>query len=90
MKAMAEIKELRTEFTGKGEVKGYYFTQILKSDNAYIYAVDGGKYYEVFKRKVNRRFSQVSYPNSKSFGIWAWTCKSYDKALERFEKLNKS
>jgi hypothetical protein len=87
---MGEIKELPTEFAGKGEVRGYYFTQIWKSNKAYIYAVDGGKHYEVFKRKVNRRFSQVSYPNSMSFGIWAWTCRSYENALEKFEELNQS
>ncbi|MET3732923.1 hypothetical protein [Moheibacter stercoris] len=87
---MGEIKELPTEFAGKGEVSGYCFTQILKSDKAYIYAVDGGRHYEVFKRKVNRRFSQVRYPNSNSFGVWAWTCRTYGRALKRFEELNQS
>lgn len=87
---MIEIKELPIEFEGKGEVKGYYFTQIGKSDKAYIYAVDGGKHFEVFKRQVNRRFSQESYPNSESFGIWSWTYRSYERALEKFEHLTKS
>ncbi len=85
---MSNIKELPIEFAGKGEVKGYFFTQVMKSDKAYIYAVDGGKRYEVFKRKVNRRFFQVRYPSSQSFGVWAWTFTSYELALKRFEELN--
>jgi len=44
--------ELRNEFTGIGEVKGFEFRQISKSEQAYIYEVksDGKLYYEIFKR----------------------------------------
>ena len=40
-----EMKELKEKFEGTGEVKGVQFTQIAKSDKAYIYERDdeGGK-----------------------------------------------
>ncbi len=84
------IKELKKEFLGIGEVKGYQFSQICKTSQAFIYEVSygEGKHYEVFKRRVNGRFGCVSYPSSKGFGIWAWTYSTLDKAIEKFNQLN--
>lgn len=83
------IKELKKEFLGIGEVKGYKFSQIYKTSQAFIYEVsyDRGKHYEVFKRRVNSRFGCISYPTSKGFGIWAWTYSTLDKAIEKFNQL---
>jgi len=86
------MKELRTEFHGIGEVRDYQFTQIRVADKGFIYEVDydGHIHYEVFKRVVNRRFACVSYPSSESFGKWAWTYASLERALGKFEELNRS
>ena len=84
------MKDLPKQFPGRGEVKGYLFTQIRQTDKTFIYEVSSGdrKHYEVFKKKLNHRFACVSYPTSKAFGIWAWTYMSLERALEKFEKLN--
>ena len=84
------MKALEKHFIGRGEVKGFEFTQLKSSDRAYLYQVNSGHsiYYEVFKKLINKRFNRVSYPTSKAFGIWAWTIMSYDRAEEKFNQLN--
>lgn len=86
--------ELPISFEGKGEVKGFSFTQVYKTAKGYIYKVkckDTNKeHYECFKRKVNTKFSkhehgQISYPRSASFGIWAWTFDSFEKSKTKIE-----
>ena len=76
------MRELELSFIGKGQVKGFKFTQIKKNEFGFIYEVKdcGQIYYEVFKRKENVRFNCVSYPSNKAFGIWAWTVKSEREA----------
>jgi len=87
------MKELKESFKGKGEVKGFFFTQIVKKDYGYIYRVttdvDTNRFmhYEVFKRVENKRFECVSYPKSKSFGKWAWTCSNMERAMVRLEEI---
>jgi len=83
--------ELRKEFIGIGEVKGYKFTQIYSSKWGFIYEVDTGgtKYYEVFKRVLNKQFNVISYPKQKSFGRWAWTIGSLEKAKEKLLSFEK-
>lgn len=82
------IKELPLEFTGTGEVRGFFFTQIRSADKGFIYSVmnNGQVYYEVFKRKTNR-FGGISYPKSKSFGLWAWSYMSLEKAQTKLGSL---
>lgn len=82
------LKDLPAEFVGKGEVRGFFFTQVRATDKGFIYSVmSGGQvWYEVFRRKVNQ-FGGVSYPKSKSFGKWAWWYKSLEKALNKLESL---
>ena len=79
------MKELEKSFKGKGEVKGFMFTQIKKTEHAYIYKVDyyGGTHYEVFERKENERWDCISYPKSKSFGVWAWTYRNISDAVNK-------
>jgi hypothetical protein len=86
-------KELPEEFIGRGEVKGNSFKQIARSDEAYIYEVKASKnckWYEVFKRIEDSRFGKISYPKSNSFGVTAWTSKSYERAVEIFNRINKT
>jgi len=83
------MRELEESFIGRGQVKGFKFTQIKKNDYGYIYKVEisGRVYYEVFKRKENIRFNCVSYPSSKAFGIWAWTTIFIKSAEEYLEDI---
>ena len=86
------MRELQEEFIGKGEVKGFKFTQIKKTEYAYLYQVEdystNRMRYEVFKRRINKRYECVSYPKSKSFGLWAWSIFNYQKALQKFEEIS--
>ena len=84
------ITTLPTQFQGRGEVKGYIFTQVRKTDKALLYKVSSGdrEHYEVLKRIINTRFACESYPTSKAFGIWAWTCMTLEAALNKFAELN--
>jgi hypothetical protein len=83
------MKELEVRFIGRGQVKGFIFTQIKKNRVGYIYKVDLGSSYhfEVFKRKENIKYNCVSYPSDKSFGIWAWTYKSLEQACNKLKDL---
>ncbi len=84
------MRELKDQFEGKGEVKGFTFTQIKKTENGYIYKVEREGYptrFEVFKRRINKQFDCVSYPKSKSFGIWAWCCRSICRANQILEEI---
>lgn len=84
------MKELKTTFDGKGQVKGYLFSQISRTNCAYLYEVRGNNtiHYEVFKRRENSMYDVVSYPSNKAFGVWAWTTSSLERANEIFNNLN--
>ncbi len=87
---METIKPLSLQFSGTGEVRGYDFAQISKTDKGFCYEVrlDGiTAHFEVFYRKINNRWACISYPTSKAFGIWAWTCKTKEKALKKLEEF---
>lgn len=86
------MKQLKSEFIGKGQVKGFKFTQVKKTQHGYIYKVydNNQVWYEVFKHRENRQFNCVSYPGTKSFGLWAWTCKTLEKALARLDQFENS
>lgn len=93
-----EIKELKKKFVGVGEVRGFVFTQLLKTDHAYLYQVecdfspDGydeiGVHYEVFERRINTRYGTVSYPKSSAFGVWAYTVKDFNVAVIKMSELD--
>lgn len=88
VKVVSEPKELPLSFYGKGEVRGFFFTYLKSSPKGYLYSVmsEGCVWYEVFRRKINQ-YGGVSYPKAKSFGKWAWSTTSLDKALEYFFRL---
>ncbi len=93
---------LEKSFIGVGEVGNMQFLQLYKSEKAYIYRVGIDNYhFEVFERKTvpicidfekkiysETEFKEI-YPNSKNFGIWAWTFNDLDKAIEKFNNIAK-
>lgn len=89
------VKELEEVFEGRGEVRGFTFTQLHRTEYAYVYEqkeeVSGHITYEVFRRRVNVQFGCISYPKSNGFGDSAYmgkTFRSLDKAMAYFEYLN--
>lgn len=89
------IRKLLTEFTGKGEVRGFHFSQIKRGKQACLYEVAcaGLIHYEVFELKVFREpktnILYETYPKANSFGIWAWTYRNYTKALEKYAEIER-
>lgn len=90
------IRKLLTEFIGKGEVRGFHFSQVKRGQQACLYEVAsaGLIHYEVFELKVFREpktnILYETYPKANSFGIWAWTYRNYTKALEKYAEIEKS
>ena len=84
------IKQLKTGFIGVGQVRGFQFALISKTNWAFLYEVDTGDtiYYEVFRKRINRRFACESHPTDKAFGIWAWTTPNMERALEILNNLS--
>lgn len=87
------MKELKKEFIGIGEVRGFQFKQLQANGYAYLYEVlnpeSNNTHYEVFERVENTIFDCVSYPKSKSFGVWAWCIHDYDKAIKQYDEITK-
>lgn len=102
-----EIEKIKTtevlplEFEGKGEVKGFLFTQVKKTDDFYIYRVNSGSkiYFEIFKRIAvakcidpvehvysENEFKEI-YPKANNFGFWAWTYSELCKAENKLNEL---
>lgn len=85
------MKDLKTEFVGIGEVRGFIFKQLHANGYAYLYEVrnpdEQMPHYEVFERVENVQFDCVSYPKAKSFGVWAWCVKDYAKAMKKYDEL---
>ena len=87
------IKELPIEFIGRGEVKGFHFSQLMRGQKMFLYEVnfDGLTHYEVFEIRVcftpKTGKPYEGYPKANSFGVWAWTFRDYDKAVEKFNEI---
>lgn len=87
---MEEIKILKKEFVGRGEVRGFHFTQIYMHDLFYVYKVDadpegkGHVYYELIMRKI--MFGREAYPGSRSFGIYGWTQPTLERISESIKE----
>lgn len=83
-----QVKELPLEFKGIGEVRGFHFSFVRKTDRGYVYRVnvEGEVWYEVFRRKTNQ-YGGISYPKSKSFGKWAWWYSSLEKAETKLNSI---
>jgi len=89
-KSESGIRPLKTQFEGRGEVKGYYFRLMGMTNRAFLYEVSSGssKHYEVFKKIINSRYACISYPTSKAFNIWAWTYSDIKSAIKKYNELN--
>ena len=74
------------------KVSPILFPQISRT-KGYIYKATNIEtkmtHYEVFVRKYNKRFNNICYPSSKAFGIWAWTFHDLEKAITKFNLINK-
>ena len=92
-----ETIKLPKKFDGKGSTKNFEFEQVFENDFGYVYKVDtkDGIHYEAFLKKTyahvidfeKKIFSDThvkeSYPTNKAFGVWAWTFKSLDRAIDK-------
>lgn len=93
---MEEIKLLKKEFIGTGEVKGFHFRQVYMHDKFYVYEVtdeDDGikrKYYELIKRYTRPEYFtgiiKEVYPKAKDFGYKGWTQPSLERISESILK----
>lgn len=77
---------------------GYTYTQVLRGKRSVIYRLqDTSKidYFDVFK--INTRKAKVIFgrsiperevlPSDEDYGVWAWSCRLFTRAKERFDKL---
>jgi len=94
------LKLLEKQFTGKGNVKGYEFSQISFTEAAYLYEVKQNDviHYEIIKRLKSavcvdfekREFSDTDfkeiYPKDERFGTDAICFRGTEK--EAINKLN--
>jgi hypothetical protein len=63
--------------------QGFVYTKVYEDDNNYIYSQQrNGNLigYEVFRKKVNTMFNCESFPRNESFGLWAWSTRTLDRA----------
>lgn len=76
--------------------------QIVVGEKAAVYGNEGpdGKHpiYEVFKIKISKPAvikgndvpARIRIPGNECFGVWAWVFTNRDKAMARFEELEKA
>lgn len=86
------MRKLEKTIIGRGEVRGYTFERVYETDKMYIYAqIDNETHkihsYEVFEKKVNELFDTESYPQSKSFGAWAWSVATLEEAMVKLKEI---
>lgn len=78
---------------------GFNYTQLLREGNNAIYeqsVTSSVKYYEVFsirtkpERILKGKTIQAGevFPCNEDFGKTAWSCSTYEKALQRFNNLS--
>lgn len=96
------MTELEKDFVGRGTVRGFKYHQLFKDEVGFIYEVtseEGEKWYEVFKREITKENDTLingvvvhfeereRFPSDNWFGLTAWCCNSYDKALCKLKIL---
>jgi hypothetical protein len=87
---MNTIRPLPKQFSGRGEVKGYEFALVSKTNWGFCYEVSASgikPHYEVFNRKINNRYNCESYPGSRSFGYWAYAYRTKEDAIRKLEEF---
>ena len=95
------LQKLESQFTGKGEVKGFNFQKVYENEKGYVYKVHSqeSEYFEAFLKKstalcINfekREYSENEfkeiYPKSKDFEVWAWTVGSLEDGVNKIIKF---
>jgi hypothetical protein len=81
---------------------GFNYTLICRGRRSFIYAqhvTPSVTYYEVFRLKISSPKTIMMdgkkivieaaerFPTNESFGVWAWSIRGLDKAMEKFKEL---
>jgi len=81
---------------------GYIYKQLKRTDKAAMYSQSDAedpeadfKAFEVFKIKIGKAKvvfgvelpEKEKFPSDEDFGKWAWTYTDYEKAMDRFNKI---
>jgi len=78
------MKELDKEI----KKRGFCYIQRFADTSGYVYeqSLNGVTVgFEAFLRKENTQFNCVSFPGDNAFGVWAWSTKTFERALERLK-----
>jgi len=82
----------------------FNYTLVLRGQRSCIYEQEVTpdlKYYEVFRIKIRKEKTikikgiekkieaGEKWPRDEDFGVWAWTCRTLERAKERFNELEK-
>jgi hypothetical protein len=79
---------------------GFIYTQVCRGVRSFVYEqtiTPKIKYYEVFELRIQHEWEMNGYfypakerfPGNEDFGIWAWTCRTLERAMKRFNELEK-
>ena len=87
------VRELKSELT----YKGFNYKRVEQGPWGFIYAQYLGNRrisYEIFQRKVSNAHPKsadqrplVRFPSDESFGRWAWSFQSLDRAQAKYAEL---
>ena len=80
---------------------GYNYTLVSRGKRSCLYAQEvspGRSYYEVFliKIKPEHEFNGATlpakewFPPNESFGKWAWSYQTYERAMKAYDRLEES
>ena len=81
---------------------GFTYTQILRGVRSFVYEqriTPEIKYYEVFELRIQpaktfpsgKSYTTMErFPGNEDFGEWAWTCRNYKRAYERYLELERN
>lgn len=89
------IRKLPTEFIGRGEVRGQLFRQLLRGEQSTLYEVNDNEaiHYDVFRIRISKyprtRELYETYPKRSSFGIRAWVYRNFEKAIVKYNEIDK-
>ena len=84
------LEPLPEKIAGRGEVKGFEFNLIKRSDKVAIYSVkvspkSKNLFYEVFLRVGSLMYGKEYYPRSSNFSSYAKSTPSLERAEELFK-----
>jgi hypothetical protein len=91
------IRKLKDNFVGKGDVKGFLFNILLRKDDVALYEVidNNRKHYEVIKIKLCNSIYDKDYdllelyPTANQFGTNAWCYNDLETAIDNFVEKTK-